>query len=184
MPRLDPIDPEQAQGRAKTLLDGVRKRLGMTPNLMRTLAASPAALEALLAFIAALGGGGLGARVGEQISLAVSNANGCRYCISAHAALGRQLGLDEVELARNLRGRASDPKVEAALRFALAIVAKRGWVSDEDLARVRAAGHDDGAIAEIVANVALNMFANYFDHIAETDVDFPPVEVVDMRAAS
>ena len=184
MPRLDPIDPEQAQGRAKTLLDGVQKGLGMTPNLMRTLAASPAALDAYLAFNTALGGGGLGARVREQISLAVSNANGCRYCTSAHAALGRRLGLDQVELARNLRGRASDPKVEAALRFALAIVAKRGWVSDEDLARVRGAGHGDGAIAEIAANVAFNMFSNYFNHIAETKLDFPPVEVVDMRAAS
>ncbi len=46
MPRIKPIDPDNAQGRAKLLLDGVQKSFGMTPNLMRTLANSPAALEA------------------------------------------------------------------------------------------------------------------------------------------
>ncbi len=44
MPRIDPIDPAQAQGKAKALLDGVQKALGMTPNLMRTMARSPAVL--------------------------------------------------------------------------------------------------------------------------------------------
>ena len=74
--------------------------------------------------------------------------------------------------------------MEAALGFALAIVAKRGWVSDEDLARVRRAGYGDAGIVEISAVVAFNLFSNYFNHIAETEIDFPPVEVVDMRAAS
>ncbi len=50
MPRLNPIDPERAQGKAKTLLDGVRKALGTTANIMRTMAHSPAALDAYLSF--------------------------------------------------------------------------------------------------------------------------------------
>ncbi len=177
MPRIHPIDPAQAQGKAKALLDGVQKALGMTPNLMRTMAHSPAALEAYLSFNKALGGSGLGARLGERINLAVSNANGCRYCTSAHTAVGKMLGLDAAELADNLVGRSGDPKVEAALRFALAVVEKRGWVGDDALAHVRAAGFGDGEIAEIVAHVAYNTFSNYFNHIAETEVDFPLVEV-------
>jgi hypothetical protein len=51
------------------------------------------------------------------------------------------------------------------------------------LAAVRAAGHDDGAIAEIVANVAANIFANYFDHVAQTEIDFPKVGLGAARAA-
>jgi alkylhydroperoxidase family enzyme len=39
--------------------------------------------------------------------------------------------------------------------------------------QVRAAGFDDGAIAEVVANVALSIFTNYFTNVAETDIDFP-----------
>ncbi|MSR64085.1 MAG: carboxymuconolactone decarboxylase family protein, partial [Planctomycetes bacterium] len=49
----------------------------------------------------------------------------------------------------------------------------RGLVSASDLAAVRAAGFGDDAIAEVVANVALNLFTNYFNHVAGTAVDFP-----------
>jgi hypothetical protein len=31
----------------------------------------------------------------------------------------------------------------------------------------------------IVANVALNIFTNYFNHVAETDIDFPRAESID-----
>ncbi len=36
MPRIQPIDIDQAEGKAKSLLEGVNKALGITPNLMRT----------------------------------------------------------------------------------------------------------------------------------------------------
>ena len=111
MPRIDPIDPARAEGKAATLLAGVQKSLGMTPNLMSTLAVSPTALEAYLGLMKALGGGRLGGRLGEQLSLAISNANGCGYCTSVHTALGRHLGVEADELARNQRGRSADPKV-------------------------------------------------------------------------
>ncbi len=183
MPRLNPIDPERAQGKAKTLLDGVRKALGTTPNIMRTMAHSPAALDAYLSFGKALGGGSLGAKMRERIALAVSNANGCRYCTSAHTAVGKMLGLDEKELAMNLRASSADPRVEAALRFARDIVVNLGWMSDQDVQRVRDAGYGDGEIVEIVATVAHTTFTNYFNHIAQTEVDFPVVEPDERLAA-
>ena len=34
----------------------------------------------------------------------------------------------------------------------------------------------DAEIAEVVAHVAVNIFSNYFNHIAATEVDFPEVE--------
>ena len=63
MPRIQPIDIDQAEGKAKTLLEGVNKAMGMTPNLIKTLAHSPAALEAFLGFGKALGGGGLSSKL-------------------------------------------------------------------------------------------------------------------------
>ena len=35
--------------------------------------------------------------------------------------------------------------------------------------------HTDGEIAEIIAHVALNVFTNYFNRAAQTDIDFPLV---------
>ncbi len=177
MPRIKPIDIDRADGKAKFLLENVNKALGMTPNLMRTLAHSPAALEAYLGFGKALGGGSLSAKLREQIALTAANANACEYCASAHTALGKKSGFDAAELKRNLQASSRDPKVEAALQFARAVVVRQGWVTDEELERVRKAGYSDGEINEIIATTAITIFSNYFNHVAETEVDFPVVEV-------
>jgi alkylhydroperoxidase family enzyme len=60
------------------------------------------------------------------------------------------------------------------------VVQDRGHVTDEELAEVRRAGYSDGEIVEIVAHVALNIFTNYFNQVAETDIDFPAVPAVAM----
>jgi alkylhydroperoxidase family enzyme len=71
------------------------------------------------------------------------------------------------------QGTASDEKTHAALAFARKIVEDRAHVSDDDVEEVRHAGYTDGQIAEIVANVVLSIFTNYFNHVAETEIDFP-----------
>ncbi len=175
MQRIAAINPAEATGKAKQLLDGVQGKIGRTPNLMRTLAAGPAALEAYLNMSAALGAGDLDAKLREQIALTVAQANSCEYCLSAHAAIGRMAGLQPEEIAASRQARSEDGKRQAGLQFAQAVVMERGEVSDEALARVRAAGYTDGEIAEIVANVAMNIFTNYFNHVARTVIDFPRV---------
>ncbi|MHC4416387.1 MAG: carboxymuconolactone decarboxylase family protein [Planctomycetota bacterium] len=177
MPRLNPLPPDQIQGKTKTLLDGVQQKLGTTPNIFRTLAHSPAALEAYLSLGRALSGASLSALLRERIALVVANANGCQYCVSAHTAIGKRLGLDAVDLTASLEGTSSDPKVAPALRFARSIVTKRGWVDDAEVQDVRDAGYSDGEIAEIIATVAQNIFSNYFNHIAQTEIDFPKVDI-------
>ena len=183
MPRLTAIDPARAEGKAKALLDGVQTTLGMTPNLLRTLANAPAALEAYLCFGQALGKGRLDAKTREAVALAVAGVNGCDYCASAHSALGARLGVPPEELAANLVGHSADPTLAAILRFARAVVVERGWVGDADLAEARAAGLDDGQFTEIIAAVAANIFSNYVNHVAQTEVDFPAVQTGRSRAA-
>jgi uncharacterized peroxidase-related enzyme len=180
MPRFQPVDPAHATGRAKDLLDGVKKQLGVVPNLLRTLAQAPAALETYLAEAKALSGGALSARLREQIALAVAGRNACDYCASAHTFIGGQLGVEPQELGRNLDGASADPKTAAALVFARAVVDAHGHVADADFAAVRDAGWSDPEIVEIVAVVVHNIFTNYFNHIFATEIDFP---VVRTRAA-
>jgi AhpD family alkylhydroperoxidase len=143
---------------------------------MRTLAHSPAALEGYLSLSGALAGGRLGGRLREQVALAVADANACDYCLAAHSALGKAAGLsvDEIRAARG--GEAEDPRATAALQFARAVLKGRGEVGDREFARVREAGFDDGQIAELVAEVALNVLTNYFNKAARVVVDFPRAE--------
>ncbi len=173
MSRLEAINPEQATGKAKELLEAVNEKFGMVPNLARTLANSPAALKGYLALGEALEGGVLSAGLREQIALTVSQANGCDYCVAAHCAIGTSVGLSDSELTDARQASSPDSKVDVALHLARELVENRGWVPDEELDRVRRAGYGDGEIAEIVAIVAWKTFANYFNHVAGTDVDFP-----------
>ncbi len=184
MPRLTPIDPDTATGRAKDLLDGVQAALGVTPNLMATMAQSPAVLDAYLALSKALSAGTLSGALQEQIALTVAGENHCDYCASAHTLLGGNEGIAEDELAANLQGRSSDPHTQAVLNLAQAIVTKRGFVSDQDLTEARLAGVSDAEIAEVTAGVAKNIFTNYFNHVAQTEVDFPHVSAGEAEAAA
>lgn len=181
MPRIHPVDHATALGDAKALMDGVKGALGVVPNIFATFVHSPKVLEGFLAFNTALGSGLLPAALREQIAVAIAGANGCDYCASAHTALGRGAGLETGELAENLRGRAADAKVQAALTFVRVVVGKRGRLDEADVRALRDAGYADGEIVEILAHVGLNMFTNYFNHIVETDIDFP---VVDTAAAA
>jgi len=177
MARINTVNENTTPAASASLLEGVKKQIGMVPNLMATLAHSPASLESFLGFGKTLGKGELGAALHEQIAVTVAGANACGYCASAHTAVGKMHGVESDELARNLEGDSDDPRTGAVLRFARTIVTKRGFVSDEDVAAVRDAGLGEGEIVEVVAAVALNTFTNYFNHVAQTKIDFPEVKV-------
>ena len=175
MERITPINLQAAEGRAKELLDAVKAKLGIVPNMTRSMAVSPSVLEAYLGFSAALSHGVLPARVREQLALDVGEANHCDYCVAAHSAIGKRVGLTEQDVLDSRRGKSADQKTDVLLRFARTVVEKRGLIEDADMAAVRDAGYGDAEIAEVVAHVALNIFTNYFNNVAGTTIDFPKV---------
>lgn len=176
MNRITQLDPAQATGKAKQLLDAVQSKLGIVPNLTRVLANSPAALEGYLNFSGALAGGTLNAKVREQIALAVAEGNLCGYCLSAHTFIGGKVGLTDKDIADARQTNAASDKTDAILKLALSILVQRGEISDDALKAARNAGLTDGEIVETTANVALNIFTNYINHVARTVVDFPEVK--------
>ena len=173
MPRIQTINVASASTEQQQILATVKQAMGGVPNLISTLAQSPAAAHAYLAFSGALAKGTLSAKLREQISLAVGEANSCNYCVAAHSMLGAKAGLSAEEVLAARTAESADPKSAAALTFARKLVSDRGLVTDEDVAGLREHGFADGDIAEIVANTALNIFTNYFNHVAGTVVDFP-----------
>ena len=175
MSRLPLVDPSQAQGKAHELFEAVKAKMGRVPNMMKAMANSPAVLEGYLALSGALGAGSLDPKVRERISIELAEANGCNYCLAAHTLLGKLAGLDEAERHAARLGESSDPKADAALKFARTVLDRRGDVGEEDVARLKGAGYGDGEVAEILALVALNVLTNYFNVAVETPIDFPAV---------
>ena len=177
MQRIRPVDLSEVKGRTEQLVECAGIALGDAPNMIRTLATSPAALEGYLTLNSALSAGQLTSIFRQKIALAVAQANSCEYCLSAHSAIGKMVGLKPEEIATSREAHSADAKRDAGLQFVQALVVQRGMVSDQAVAHVKAAGFSDGDIAEIVANVAVNIFTNYFNLVAQTEVDFPRVSL-------
>ncbi len=175
MPRIEALKPEIVPADSKPTLDGFTKNIGFTPNMMATFAASPIAFNAW----AALFGGmskALDVKTRDSIGLAVSEVNGCNYCLTVHSYTAKhmaKLDADEIILAR--KGHATDPKRDAAVQFARKVIETRGNVSDADLATVRNAGYTDANVLEIVGLVSMYSLTNFINNVSNPDKDFPAV---------
>jgi len=175
MHRVPLIDRAHTTPERQALLDEIHSAFGATPAMFRAVANSPAALRSMWGAFKALGGGTLGARLGEQIAVAVANRNACAYCLAAHTVLGQKAGASAADMAAAQVGDASDPQTRAALHFALKVVNERAQVGSADVQALRDVGFSDEAVVEILAHVALNLFTNYINVALEVPVDFPAV---------
>lgn len=176
MAYIKPLTVEAAGGDTAKALAGVKSKLGRVPNIVGTLANSPAALQLYLKSKEALAAGRFSDRTRELIALGVAEANGCGYCLSAHTAIAGSMGMKPGEIEQARRGAAPDARDAAVVALAKSIVSHRGWAPEADLAAAREAGLDDQDIVETIAVVIANMLTNYTNHIARTDIDFPVVE--------
>jgi|CXWL01.1.fsa_nt_gi alkylhydroperoxidase family enzyme len=159
MNRIKLPTPDQIPTAALSLLDAVKKQLGMVPNLMKILSISLVALEGYLHLNEALSKGKLDAKTRERIALAIA------------------------EIVANRSGVSSDPKAAAAVYFATRVVQERGHVSDADFNAVKAAGYTQAEIVEMFLHVAFNSLTNFINVVVQTEVDFPMVNPLSRTAA-
>ena len=174
MPRVN-IQPQLTPAASQPLLTQIQQAFGTTPNMFKAVANSSAALQSMWAAFGALSKGTLGAKLGEQIAVAIANRNRCEYCLAAHTVLGQQAGASSAEMAAAQNGQSGDAKTAAALIFALKVVEQRAQITDADVVNLREAGFGDEQIVEIMAHVALNLFTNYVNVALDVPVDFPKV---------
>ncbi|GAA2104763.1 carboxymuconolactone decarboxylase family protein [Kitasatospora saccharophila] len=176
MSRLTQLTAETASEEQRELLEGTLKQLGKIPNLYAAMANGPAALRGYLALRGALVGGSFGNREREQLALFIAQRNNCTYCVSAHTMRGGKVGLTQDELLATRRGTDADPRMDQVLRLTASMMDTGGRVTDEEIEAAHRAGVTDAEISEIVAHIALNVLSNYFNHVAQPDLDFPPVD--------
>lgn len=179
MSRLTAINPESATDATKARLEQYLEETGMVPALLRVMAHSPAVLEGFLALQECLDAGVLDKRLRYRIALAVSQANRSNYCVAAYSALGRAAGLSDEAIRDARRASSPDRRTDAALKFARALEQRPGPTLDRHLARLRSVGFSDAEIAEITARAIIVSLSNYFYHISDIAVDFPPVDLAE-----
>jgi uncharacterized peroxidase-related enzyme len=173
---LTAINPEDAKGKEKELFDLIKNKMGLVPNILKTMANAPNVLEAYLGFSAQLQKAYLHPTQTELIALYVASLNQCDYCISAHSYVGSLLNVSSEDLSKARAGKASDPQMQAILSFVEAVIIKRGKVDGDDVNSLKTAGFTEAQIVEISAVIGINMFTNYFNFIAKLENDFPLIE--------
>lgn len=174
MPRIQPVEPENAPEAAKPMLDALNKKLGRVPNVFKTMSIAPSVLEMYIGASGAMAKSSLPAPLREQIALASAGATECNYCASAHTVIGKGAGLSDADTAAALKGQATDARAQAAINFTRAFIANPKHVEESQVQALRGAGFNDAEILEICGVIAVNIFTNLINHTAETVVDFLP----------
>jgi uncharacterized peroxidase-related enzyme len=177
MPRINTVDTNAIDADTKATLDAIKAKIGMVPNLYATFAQSPAVLNGFLALSDALSKGVLTAAQREIVALATAQANQCHYCISAHTLLGKNAGLSAEAVLAARHGKADNAQDNAVATLAARLVETRGSVSDADVAAARSGGLTDAHIVEVIAHVSVNVMTNFTNNVAQTDIDFPVVDL-------
>ncbi len=150
----------------------VREKFGFVPNLFRSLSISPAVSEVYLKANEAMEGAAIPAREAQAVNLAVSTKNGCKYCMAAHTAMGKMMGIDAGELDLIKAGELpEDPALASVVWAARLIMEKNGWLTEDDLADLARRGVDRATIYEIIALIGIKTIANYVNHVAHTEID-------------
>ncbi|MDV6291169.1 hypothetical protein R2F25_37680 [Streptomyces sp. UP1A-1] len=183
MSGLPLIQPENATGEAAALLEEVQQALGLTPNLAKAMANSPAALKGFLDLRRALRGEASpypsrrASRCWSHSTPAATTA-----CPGTPTPAPGWLGLSRHQAHRARRGEAEDPFTEAALSLTRSLMHHRGALTDAELAAARGGGLSGAQITEVVAHVALNILTTYFGRTARVCVDWPLVRHDETRA--
>ncbi len=175
MARATALKPDEVPAESKPTLDMFTANIGFTPNMLATFAQSPIAFNAWATLVGSMSKA-LDVKTRDSIGLAVSEVNGCNYCLTVHSFTAEhmaKLPAEEIILAR--KGHATDPKRDAAVQFARRVIETRGQVSDGDLKAVRGAGFTDANVMEILGLVAMYTLTNLFNNVFDPDKDFPLV---------
>ena len=179
MPRLQSIEPEQATGKTAAIYGKVKSWMKRVPNLYKGLGNSPQALEGYLMLADLIGQGSLTPQEQQIVFMVANEFNECHYCVAAHSPGLKAVGFDDEAMLDIRRGKAEDPKHQALIDFVRRVLETKGFVSNAELAAVKAAGYSDRNIADLMPILAQKLMSNYFNHIHETELDFPEAPPLD-----
>ncbi|MFB6270440.1 MAG: peroxidase-related enzyme [Halobacterium sp.] len=147
------------------------ERAGFTPNVFSAFGYKPSHFRAFFAFHDALvDDSPLAREEVEMITVAVSGANDCLYCVVAHGALCRiyaEAPKLADQLATNHRAADVSDGHRAMLDFAVKLTESPEAITDDDLQRLRDAGFSQEEIWDIAATAAFFNLSNRMAVVAD-----------------
>ncbi len=173
MSRLTIHSVDTAPEAARERVEAAQQANGFLPNLIGVLANAPTALETYQVVGAINGRASLTPTEREVVQITAATLNDCGFCVAGHTKLSlKKIRMPEalVEALRNVEA-IDDPKLNALAQFSIAVIEKKGQVSDDELATFRAAGYNDQQALEVVLGVSLATLCNYANSLAQTPIN-------------
>lgn len=168
MPRIPLIDTKSTTGMVGEVFGEIKKRFGSVPNLFRAYANHPDLLRSNWEkYKAIMAQGELSRKTKEAMALAISSANGCRYCVVAHSTALKMLKATDEEIEQIKQLQLPDERENAIVSFAFKAATDPHRVTDQDLTRLRDLGFGDKQILEALGVMEIfssfNRFADALD---------------------
>jgi|TARA_B110000503_G_scaffold113368_1_gene170160 uncharacterized peroxidase-related enzyme len=156
----------------QAIFDNLQKGLGFVPNLYAYYAKNETALGDYIALQNRKST--LKAKEREVINLVTSQINGCKYCQSAHTALGKMNGFTEDQIIELRKGSASfDSKLDALVKFTASVVENKGNATQESKDTFFEVGYTEANLIDVIIVVGDKVISNYIHNLTGFPIDFP-----------
>ncbi|WP_336367738.1 carboxymuconolactone decarboxylase family protein [Marinobacter sp. C2H3] len=167
-------DKDSAPGDSVPLMEQSEKAMGMVPGLHRVMAESPQVLQAYQTLHKLVLESSFDNDEKTVVWQTINVENACHYCVPAHTGIAKMMKVSD-DIIDALRNETALPneRLEALRTFTLAVMHKRGNVSEEELTAFFDAGFDKRQVLEVIMVLSQKVMSNYINHIAETPVDEP-----------
>lgn len=152
--------------------DQLEKQIGFVPNLYAYYAKNDTALNDYLVLQGRKST--LRAKEKEVVNLVTSQINGCRYCQSAHTAIGKMNGFNDEQILEIRGGKASfNTKLDALAKFTAAVVSNKAKISNEAKEAFFNAGYSEANMIDVVILIGDKIMSNYIHNLTGFEIDFP-----------
>ena len=168
------ISINNAEPEAKALLEAAQKKMGFVPNMYGAMANSSGLLNTYIqGYDAFREKSGFSSIEQEVIFLAISQVNGCEYCMAAHSFLAEAASGVPSDVTAAIRDGKQVPEIQlsALSVFTRLMVTTRGLPSQSDVDAFLSSGYKEKDILEIIHAIAIKTISNYTNHIFHTEVD-------------
>ena len=176
MARIHVIPPQEATGELKEVYDNVVERRGAVASVLQIQSLHPATLRTHLDMYVSIlyGKSALTRQERETIAVAVSQANGCNYCVSHHSDALSKYQKDPAVVQALASGKtpaALSQREAAVVEFARLVTTAPAGAGDGHIHALRAAGFDDEEILMATLTAAYFNFVNRIVHTLGVELE-------------
>jgi uncharacterized peroxidase-related enzyme len=165
--------PDTAPEASRPLLEQVQSDYGFIPSVYGIIAESPVATSTYIHITEQLKKNSpLTPQEQQIVMIAVSEQNGCEYCVAAHSTVAGMAQVPQETIASLRDGTLpSDPKQAALVRFAKSAVENRGWIPEAEQQAFLDVGYTARHVLDVLSIIALKTLSNYANHLAHPPLD-------------